>query len=121
MQVDVLTLVVSTAITGVVGWMVKAVMDALRSYADESREWRRGIEAKLDEQAAKTDKLMDATQATMRTELVHLYEKYMTREWMTPEESAAWCDMHDRYSAMGFNGLIDSYRARLMTLPIREV
>ena len=66
------------------------------------------------------DTLMDATQTTMRTELVHLYEKYTTRGWLTPEERAAWYDMHDKYSAMGFNGFIDSYRAKLDALPDRE-
>jgi hypothetical protein len=29
--------------------------------------------------------------------------------------------MHDKYSAMGFNGLIDGYRHKLDQLPDREI
>ena len=114
MQVDVLTLAVTTAVTGTVGWMVKAVLDHFRAYTDESRTWRGRVEAKMDT-------IMGATQTTMRATLIHNYEKYSERGWLTPEERASWCDMHDKYAAMGFNGLIDTYREKLNQLPDKEL
>lgn len=114
MQVDVLTLAVTTCVTGGVGWLVKTLLDLLRGYISDSQAWR----TKMD---GKVDSIMGATQTTMRASLIHNYEKYQERGWLTPEERAAWCDMHDKYSSMGFNGLIDSYRAKLDVLPDREI
>ena len=42
-------------------------------------------------------------------------------KWITPEERASWCDMHDKYSALGFNGLIDTYRQKLNNLPDKQI
>lgn len=107
-------LVLPAAITAIVGWMVKSLLDAVRDYAADSHRWRMGLDAKIDT-------IMGATQTTMRATLIHNYEKYAERGWLTPEERASWCDMHDKYSAMGFNGLIDSYRHKLDQLPDREI
>lgn len=114
MQISGLELAITTLVTGIVGWMVKAILDALRGYISDSMAWR----AKLD---GKMDTLMGATQTTMRATLIHNYEKYAERGWVTPEERAAWCDMHDKYSMMGFNGLINTYRTKLNDLPDREI
>lgn len=114
MQIDALTLAISTAVTGAVGWLVKVLLDTLRGYVDASMKWR-------DKMDGKMDTLMGATQTTMRATLIHNYEKYQDRGWVTPEERASWCDMHDKYSAMGFNGLIDTYRDKLNVLPDREI
>ena len=114
MQVDVLSLAITTAITGTVGWLVKSLLDMLKGYINDSQQWR----AKMD---GKVDTIMGATQTTMRATLIHNYEKYAERGWLTPEERASWCDMHDKYSAMGFNGLIDTYRSKLNELPDKEL
>ena len=114
MQVDVSALVISTCVTGIVGWLVKMSLDMLRGYIDSSAKWRARTDGKLDT-------IMGATQTTMRATLIHNYEKYQERGWLTPEERASWCDMHDKYAAMGFNGLIDTYRAKLDDLPDREL
>ncbi len=114
MQVDVLTLAVTTCVTGGVGWLVKTLLDLLRGYISDSQAWR----TRLDD---KVDTIMGATQTTMRATLIHNYEKYAERGWLTPEERASWCDMHDKYSSMGFNGLIDTYRDKLNDLPDHEI
>ena len=114
MAVDVVTLAVTTTITGIVGWGVKAMLDLLKDYIHDSQAWRQKMDGKVDS-------IMGATQTTMRATLIHNYEKYAERGWLTPEERASWCDMHDKYSAMGFNGLIDSYRAKLDMLEDREI
>ena len=114
MQVDMLTLAVTTCVTGSVGWLVKALLEMLQGYISDSKRWR----AQMD---GKVDTIMGATQTTMRATLIHNHEKYADRGWLTPEERASWCDMHDKYSAMGFNGLIDTYREKLNTLPDKEL
>lgn len=114
LQIDVLTLILTTCITGAVGWAIKAALDQMREYRSESREWRDSLDTRIDA-------LTDATQTTMRTDLIHLYEKYVTRGWITPEERAAWYDMHAKYSALNANGLIDGYKTRLEGLPDHEI
>lgn len=107
-------LIVPTIVTGVVGWLVKTLLDTMRGYISDSQAWR----SKMD---GKVDTIMGATQTTMRATLIHNYEKYAERGWLTPEERASWCDMHDKYSAMGFNGLIDTYRRKLDELDDKEI
>lgn len=88
---------------------------------DDWFEWRRRIGESYASINDKLDKIRDGTQTTMRTDLIHLYEKYTTRGWITPEEKSAWFDMHAKYSALDANGLIDSYKAKLEMLPEREI
>ena len=99
--------------------------DEARTEADERRkkeaEWRDEIEVKLDKQNEKLDNLTIGVQTTMRTDIIHLYEKYTTRGWITPEERAAWHDLHAKYSALNANGLIDSYSARIDMLPDKVI
>ena len=113
-QVDVIALILTTCITGVVGWLVKAVLDQLKDYRAESKEWRQGI-------GLKVDAITDATQTTMRTAILHYAEKYLTRGWVTPEERASIYDMHKKYSALHANGYIDGYMERVMSLPDKEL
>lgn len=107
-----------TIITGLISaailYGVRTMAKALRDYSDGSHAWRERMEGKLDT-------MMGATQTTMRATLIHNYEKYADRGWLTPEERASWCDMHDKYSSMGFNGLIDTYRHKLNDLPDKEI
>lgn len=108
-----LELIVTTAVTGVVSWLIKTILDAIKGYTTESRAWRKGIDKKMDD-------ISDATQATMRTQILHYAEKYLTRGWMTSEERAALCDMHSKYAALNANGYIDGYMARVAQLPDKE-
>ena len=105
---------VAAAVTAAIGWIVKTTLDRLTAYIQDSTTWRRGLDERMDT-------LMGATQTTMRATLIHNAEKYMERGWLTPEERASWCDMHDKYSDMGFNGLIDTYRHKLDALPDRQI
>ena len=84
-------------------------------------EWRGRIEASVTDLKKEIGQSKDAQQSTMRQSLIHSYEKYVTRGWLTTEELSAWLDMHDKYSAMGFNGLIDTYRERIVQLEIRPL
>lgn len=88
---------------------------------DAEAEWRGRIEAFVADLKKEITQSKDAQQSTMRQSLIHSYEKYVTRGWLTTEELSAWLDMHDKYSAMGFNGLIDTYRDRIVQLEIRPL
>ena len=103
-------IIVPTAITAAVGIVVKALFDLLKKLFATLK--------KLEEQLTN---LTAGVQSTMRTDLIHLYEKYTTRGWITPEELSAWHDMHEKYSKLDANGLIDSYGARLDALPVRVI
>jgi len=107
-------LVLTTAITTLTGLVVTALYRRLDSYAKQSFAWRQ----EMGQQMAT---LMRAQQTTMRATLIHNAEKYFERGWLTPEERASWCDMHDQYSALGANGLIGTYRRKLDELPDRVI
>lgn len=80
-------------------------------------EWRESVTNHMQKQDEHMALMTSSLQSTMRATLIHNAEKYFTRGSITPEEQASWCDMHDRYSAMGFNGLIDTYRRKIDSLP----
>lgn len=115
----------STIITGLVSaalmWGVHQLTALFKQYHESSAAWRARVDEKLDRQTEQMGTLMDATQTTMRAQLIHNAEKYFERDWITPEERASWCDMHDRYSALGANGLIETYRRKIDALPDREI
>lgn len=108
-------LIFQTILTGTVGWLVKLVLDSLKQYRDESKAWRMSMDAKVDG-------IGDATQATMRTTILHYCEKYITREWLTSEELSSLMDMHKKYTVINpKNGFIDAYIERVKQLPIKEI
>ena len=110
-----LTLIFQTILTGTIGWLVKMILDSLKEYKDESKEWR----IKLDK---KVDDINDATQATMRTTILHYCEKYLTRGWVTSEELSSLTDMHAKYAALNpKNGFINGYMERVNRLDVREI
>lgn len=109
-----LSVILTTGITTLTGLLVTALYRKLVGYIEHSGEWREKTDRKLDT-------LTSATQTTMRATLIHNAEKYFERGWLTPEEFAAWHDMHRKYSALNANGLIDSYGDRLAQLPHRTI
>lgn len=110
-----LGLIFQTVLTGAVGWAVKLVLDSLKIYRDESKKWRRSMDEKMDG-------ITNATQATMRTTILHYCEKYITRGWVTSEELSSLLDMHAKYKIIKpDNGFIDAYIQRASQLEIREV
>ena len=106
--------IIQTVLTAIITVLVTRTAQQLIGYRTESRAWR-------DELTQKVDLINEATQATMRTELIHLSEKFLTRGWITAEERAALCDMHEKYAALGANGLINGYMSRVGDLSEREI
>lgn len=116
MQVNIpIELLIQTILTGALGWAVKTVLDQLKAYRKESKEWRTNLDSKVDT-------INDATQANMRTNILHYCEKYLHRGWVTSEELASLVDLHEKYAALNdHNGFIDGYMARVKSLEIREI
>jgi hypothetical protein len=108
-------LIIQTALTGVIGWLVKRVLDKLAQYKIDSETWRATIEEKIND-------IVDEHQATTRTMILHYCEKYITREWVVSEELNSLEDLYSKYSKLNpDNGFINSYMDRVRRLPIREV
>ena len=113
--------IITSLVSAALLWGIHKMTDLFKGYQSDSATWRKSMDGKMDEHDRKLDAITDATQTTMRTDLIHLYEKYTTRGWLTPEERAAWHDMHTKYAALNANGLIDSYGKKLDELPDREI
>lgn len=108
-------LIFQTILTGAIGWAVKLILDSLKSYSEESKSWRTKMDTKIDS-------INDATQATMRTTILHYCEKYLTRGWITSEELSSLLDMHAKYTVLNENnGFINGYVDRVNALDIKEL
>lgn len=88
---------------------------------EDERAWRDELMDRIGCQDEKLTALNEATQTTMRTQLIHYAEKYLVRGWLTPEERKSWCDMHDKYSDLDANGFIGGYRRKLDDLPDKVI
>lgn len=117
----ILSTIIVTAATASINAKI-ASGERKRDEARAETQAKRAAEAEWRSKMSSDIQLIkDATQTNMRTNLCHLYEKYMTRGWLTSEEHRAWHDMHEKYSALGANSLIDSYAIRIDQLPHHEI
>ena len=93
-QVDVLTLAITTLVTGAVGWLVKAVLDALRGYIAQSAEWRSKMDERMDEQDATIRAVLEAQCTQMRSDITHKVHRYMDdlRAASTEEKQSLWAE-----------------------------
>lgn len=66
--------------------------------------------------------ISDASQANMRTIIVHYSEKYISRNGITLEERASMNDLYTKYKALNpDNSYIDGYVDKVNRLPDIEV
>lgn len=114
-QVDVLTLVLTTCITGAVGWLVKAVLDQLKEYRAESKAWREGLDERVD---AMNDSLI----CVMRGDLIHKAHRYVDdKGYASIEEKESWHEEWTQYQSIcPRNGFIDALAEQVMALPEHE-
>jgi len=112
-----------------VTWMAVLLVSALayalwrttaRRRAEEAR-MHAEIVARLDSVDERQRLMLDAQQQTMRSDIVHKVDKYVSRGWVTPEEHRAISDEYGSYSALGINGYIKVYIAKVDALEVREV
>lgn len=68
----------------------------------------------------KLDKVVSAQQKSMRSDLMHRSEKYITRGWITPEEHLAMYDLYEAYEGLGKNGFIRAYMQKIDKLEKRR-
>ena len=116
MEVNIpLEMLIQTVLTAVIGWAVKVILDQLKAYREESKEWRHAMDKKVDN-------INDATQANMRTNILHYCEKYISRGWVTSEELSSLTNLHEKYTMLNnHNGFINGYVDRVNLLEIREI
>lgn len=116
MQVAIpIEMIVQTILTGIIGWIVKASLDRLKEYQNESKQWRDQLDDKLD-------KLSNATKADMRINIVYSCEKCIRRGWITSEELSSITNIYERYTELvGTNGFVSEYLSRIEKLEIKEI
>ena len=116
MEFDIpIELVINTIVTGIIGWIVKVILDRLKEYQTESKEWRDQLDEKLDH-------LSYATKADMRVNIVYSCEKCLKRGWITAEELSSILNLHDRYNDLvGHNHFVSSYIDRIEMLEVKAI
>lgn len=116
MQVAIpIEMIIQTILTGIIGWIVKASLDKLKEYQDESKQWRDQIDNKLDT-------ISNATKADMRINIVYSCEKCLKRGWITSEEFSSIMNLYERYTDLiGTNGFVSEYLERIESLEIKEI
>lgn len=60
---------------------------------------------------------MQAQQADMRTKLLADYNRFKKQGYVEQEDLDEWENRYQAYHELGQNGVLDSRRADLMTLP----
>lgn len=116
MQVAIpIEMIIQTILTGIIGWIVKASLDKLKEYQNESKQWRDQIDDKLDT-------ISNATKADMRINIVYSCEKCLRRGWITSEEMSSIMNLYERYTELiGSNGFVSEYLERIERLDIKEL
>lgn len=116
MELDIpIELMINTVVTGIIGWVVKVILDRLKEYQEESKQWRDQLDTKLDY-------LADATKADMRVNIVYSCEKCLKRGWITAEELSSILNLHDRYNDLvGHNHFVSSYIDRIEDLEVKAI
>lgn len=116
MEFDIpIELIINTVVTGIIGWVVKVILDRLKEYQNESKLWRDQLDKKLDN-------LSDATKADMRVNIVYSCEKCLQRGWITAEELSSILNLHDRYEDLvGHNHFVSTYIERIETLDVKAI
>ena len=116
LKVDVLTLVVTTLITGIIGWIVKTGMDFMKEYRSESRAWREEVSTQIGV-------INESLICVMRGDLIHKAHRYVDdRGYASIEEKESWHEEWTQYQSIcPRNGFIDALAEQVMALPEHEV
>lgn len=125
MSVDVTTLVISTCVTGVVGWLVKATMDTLNRYISSSAEWRRKMDERMKDNEDRTTSILEAQCNQMRSDVTHKVHRYMDDLHCasTEEKQSLWaeyelyCNICAKYGIK--NHFVEQLVRQVMELPDR--
>lgn len=105
-------LIITTAITGAVGWIVKAALDQLRAYTSEGRAWRKKMSDKVDT-------INGSLVCVMRGDLIHKAHRYVDdKGYASLEEKESWHEEWEQYQSIcPRNGFIDALAEQVMALP----
>jgi len=61
--------------------------------------------------------LMSSQQAQMRSNLLKDYKKFIAQGWIEIDDLDDWENQYQKYHLLGANGVMDSKRQELMSLP----
>lgn len=120
MQVDVLTLAISTCVTGAVGWGIKLLLDTMKGYIAESAAWRKATDDTIHT-------ILSAQCTQMRADITHKMHRYLDDLGCASQEEKdslmaeykEYCAICKKYGII--NHFIDAMMQRVMDLPTREI
>lgn len=99
-------------VTGVIGWMVKNLLDAIRDYSADSHRWRADISKRIDV-------INGSLVCVMRGDLIHKAHRYVDdKGYASIEEKESWHEEWVQYQSIcPRNGFIDALAEQVMALP----
>lgn len=105
-------LALPAAITAIVGWMVKSLLDAVRDYAADSHRWRADLSKRIDV-------INGSLVCVMRGDLIHKAHRYVDdKGYASIEEKESWHEEWEQYQSIcPRNGFIDALAEQVMALP----
>lgn len=108
-------MLVNTALTAAIGWAVKVLLDRLKAYSAESKQWRESLSTRVDV-------INESLICVMRGDLIHKAHRYIDdRGYASLEEKESWHEEWTQYqNVCPKNGFIDSLAEQVMALPERE-
>ena len=127
MQVDVMTLVVTTTITGIVGWIVKMLTAKMDAYMAESARWRESVDKRMKEQDECIESVLEAQCTQMRSDITHKVHRYMDdlgcasleEKQSLSAEYEVYCEIGKRHKIT--NHFVKQLIQQVMALPEREM
>lgn len=63
------------------------------------------------------DTLKIATQAQLRDRLLQGYKEFMSQGYAEYDDKQNWINQYNSYHSLGRNGIMDSYKEKLLNLP----
>ena len=125
MQVDILALALTSLVTGVVGWFVRVLTGKFDEYIGESKEWREGIERRMDKQDECVESILEAQCTQMRSDITHKIHRYLDDlECASTEEKQSlyaeyevYCEVCEKHGIT--NHFVEQLVTQVMGLPDR--
>lgn len=77
----------------------------------------KSIKRQRDTQEAVNTALKLGMQAVLRDRLLSTYKEYVKAGYIEYDDRLNWDNLYENYHVLGANGIMDSYRERLMALP----
>lgn len=120
------TLIITACTAAINKWMSESKKDREREEA-ERKEWRKGVDARLDKQEKVMDSMLNLSCSNSRGDIVHKCHRYLDDLHCASheEKQALWAQHADYELVCKENGIENDYVRqlvqRVMELPEREI